>query len=128
MKNLFENFKNSSKKTMFYYIGYIREDNIYISCSISKEYEDCYNCLMKFIKEYEYDDISHGIYIKQISEDVVNEIAKAISSYNYEGIKNMIVKNNENKDYRSNFERHNSSKFLRKTEDGFEIINIRKKK
>ena len=54
-------------KDKMYYVGYIRDLEIYIPCSISEEHIDCYNMLNIFIKTLKI-DISKEIYTKQMSE------------------------------------------------------------
>jgi hypothetical protein len=107
-----------------YYVGYIRDIEIYMPCSISEEYEDCYNMLILFVKSLTK-DISNNVYIKQISVEVFNKIVKCISPYNFEFTKINIIKNNKNKDYIENLK---YKEFLKKKEDGyFCIVTITEK-
>lgn len=123
MKNI---FKKSNEIELFYYIGYIRENEIYISSSISEEYEDCYYSLLKFVERYDYSDIAHEIYIKKISEEEFNKIAKEINSYNCSYTKDKILRNNRSKEYNLNFE-DGFCKMLQKKEKEYKIVILKKK-
>lgn len=113
-------------KDKVYYIGYIRDLEVYIPCSISEEHIDCYNMLVLFVKKTGK-DIADKIYMKQVSEEVVNKMSKGIGYYGFDSIKRDIINNNKNKNYKGNFR---YIEFLRKTEDNNYVgvtINTEKK-